>query len=206
VFLIVLLLLFLAITIVVKLYSIEEFEAFFSKQLQARQNPILNWYMLFISFFGERPIAITMIAATTAGFLYFGYVREGFYIMLTAVASIINYFLKMIFNRPRPTDQLVEIIAGAENQSFPSGHTVHYVVFFGMLMIMSVRLKSMPAWLRLFIFLFSMVMILSVPFSRVYLGAHWTSDVMAGFIIGILILSVLLSFYFRSTNKVIMRE
>jgi membrane-associated phospholipid phosphatase len=196
-----LVLVFLLITSVILIYSPEEFEAVFSRRLQERRHPLLDFYMKFISFFGQRYIPIYKILIVAAVFLLFGYIKEGIFMLLTSIASIFNMGLKLLINRPRPSDELVEILIHVQYQSFPSGHVVHYVVFFGMLMVLVLRIRKIKAWIRVLIAIICLNLILSVPFSRVYLGAHWISDVTAGFIAGILMLTLFLYLYFKNSGK-----
>lgn len=191
---------FLALTAFVLIFSPSEFEAVLSRELQEDRNPLMDGYMKMVSLFGENETAVPMIAATAAAFAVFGYFKEGIFIILTSLASVINFGVKLLVNRQRPTDDLVAVLIEVRHQSFPSGHTVHYVVYFGLLMILVFRIRKLALWFRLLVAFFCLTLIFSVPFSRVYLGAHWTTDVTAGFIEGLLILSALLYFYFKKSH------
>ena len=191
---------FLALTAFVLFFSPSEFEAILSRELQEDRNPLMDWYMKTVSLFGENEVAVPMIAATAVAFAAFGYFKEGIFIILSSLGSVINFGIKLLVNRQRPTDDLVAVLTEVHHQSFPSGHTVHYVVYFGLLMILVFRIRKIALWFRLVVALLCLALIFSVPFSRVYLGAHWTTDVTAGFIEGLLILSALLYFYFGKSH------
>lgn len=96
--------------------------------------------------------------------------------------SVINLTLKAIFQRPRP--QLFEWrTPSAGHSSFPSGHSMTAVAVFATLAYLIVRLQPTRALRRLTLLL-AAVVILLIGLSRLYLGVHYPSDVLGGFVVG----------------------
>lgn len=111
--------------------------------------------------------------------------------MLAVVPAgmLLNVGLKHLFQRPRPV--LEEPLVHLGTFSFPSGHAVASTVFYGAL-CMLVFLHARSAGTRALAALAAAAMVLLVAFSRIYLGAHYLSDVVAGVCVGMLcVLSVL---------------
>ena len=96
-------------------------------------------------------------------------------------ASIVNTFLKSLLHRPRP--ELVPHLAAVSNASFPSGHAMisaaTYLTIAAMLCEAQPRLSA-----RIFLMAFAGVVVILVGCSRIYLGVHWPSDVLAGWCLG----------------------
>jgi membrane-associated phospholipid phosphatase len=184
------------------LFCSTSLEIAISRELQEEKHPVLTAYMQFVSWFGYNQTAIPTILLTALLFSLFSYWREALFTLLTSLASVINSGLKLLIDRPRPTADVVEIYSTLQTNSFPSGHVVHYVVFFGFLLIVLYRLHRLNTYLRLVLALFFVLLIFSVPFSRMYLGAHWFIDVLAGFFLGLILLSGLLYFYFPANKRV----
>lgn len=91
--------------------------------------------------------------------------------------------LKETIARPRPSPELAQVLVLEPGFSFPSGHALSIVLIGGIVALLVRRLahQHRQAWLGLitiFIFL--------VGYSRIYLGVHWLSDVVAGFVVGLL--------------------
>jgi undecaprenyl-diphosphatase len=110
-----------------------------------------------------------------------------FALMATAV---LNTGLKTLFGRERPPWR--DIVIDEPSHSFPSGHSMGAVVAFGLLAYFVVLALS-DRRERVAVFALAGALVLSIGFSRVYLGAHYFSDVVAGFAVGGAWLSVCIS-------------
>ncbi len=95
-------------------------------------------------------------------------------------ASVVNAVLKLIFHRPRPELAFVHL----DTYSFPSGHAAASSATFTVMAYLLARRHS-STWARIWIGLGAAVAIALVGFSRLYLGAHYLSDVLAGISFGI---------------------
>lgn len=105
--------------------------------------------------------------------------REAKLFTLTMIgAALLNITLKLTFKRTRPTP-FFDLLP-PETYSFPSGHSLASCCFFGALAaIITARVKRKR--LRAIIWFLASVMFLSIGLSRIYLGVHHTTDVIAGF-------------------------
>lgn len=93
--------------------------------------------------------------------------------------SLLNVTLKLTFKRARPTPFFD--LTPPETYSFPSGHSLASACFFGALAaILSTRIEKKRR--RMFVWIACSIMFLSIGFSRIYLGVHHTTDVIAGFV------------------------
>jgi len=102
-----------------------------------------------------------------------------FVLLVVQGAMLLNLLAKHMFQRARPTfdDPLVTLVT----YSFPSGHVVASTVFYGTLAVLLISQK--PAHHRaVYIFPVAFTMVILVAFSRMYLGAHYLSDVLAAFL------------------------
>lgn len=112
--------------------------------------------------------------------VYFWWKRAPYWLLATAIGipggMLLNVLLKSIFMRARPSFQ--EPILTLSTYSFPSGHTAASTMLYGLLAAYLVCLtRAWPA--RLLIVLGAVLMVVLVGVSRMYLGAHYFSDVLA---------------------------
>lgn len=106
-------------------------------------------------------------------------------------ASVVMYFLKEGFYRERPT---LDTLVNASLSSFPSGHSMISVVFYGFV-IFYIWQVSKSLSFRISSTAFFIVLIAMICWSRIYLGAHFASDVLAGIVAGVGWLSTSLLIY-----------
>jgi undecaprenyl-diphosphatase len=110
-------------------------------------------------------------------------------VLLCAIPMTAGFFLKEVVGRARPE----YFLTGAEpgTQSFPSGHSLFAMVFGGLLIFLVEDLVHSPPVRRTLQFALALL-ILAVGASRVYLGVHWPSDVLGGYLFGGMSLLILL--------------
>jgi membrane-associated phospholipid phosphatase len=99
---------------------------------------------------------------------------------------VINYFMKLSFQRQRPPDPLIEPL---QNFSFPSGHATSGFIFYGLLVYLLWKSKLNQVYKYMLSSLLVLIALL-IGFSRIYLKLHYLSDVLAGFCIGFAWLAV----------------
>lgn len=186
---------FLSITAVVVIFPSNTIDLQFTLKIQAYQNAFLDKLMIGISLFGHFQVSVPMVVITALVFLVFKKEKEALFIFFTMGSSIISSAVKYFVNRPRPSKNLVRVIEVTHQQSFPSGHTLFYTVFFGFIIYLMFRLNEANFYLRLIVGLMCAFMVIFVFFSRIYLGAHWLSDVLAGYLLGIICLYAVIYFY-----------
>jgi membrane-associated phospholipid phosphatase len=192
---------FLLLSCLVVLNPPSAFDLKISTKVQARQSELLDSSMKFVSWFGTMPKSLIMVLLTAVLFYVFKYKREAGFTLLTLLSGVVSSGLKLLLNRPRPTEDLVRIVEHANQQSFPSGHTLFYTIFFGFMIVVMSYVKTIPQALRIVIVFVSALLVFFIPMSRVYLGAHWFTDVLGGFILGILCLSLLGYLYLFPIKK-----
>lgn len=101
------------------------------------------------------------------------------------IVGVLNVLLKIIVRRPRPED--INIITES-GFSFPSGHAMMSIALYGMLIYFVYKFIKNKG-LKIFLMILLGALILLIGASRIYLGVHYFSDVLAGYLIGYAILS-----------------
>lgn len=192
---------FIILSFLVVQYPVPNLDVQISLFVQKIQSPILDQIMLGISFFGELPWSLIMVLIVASIFFIAKFRREAYFITSILSSGLVILGIKNIINRPRPTEFYVRLVEINRFQSFPSGHVMSYILFFGFIIILMKNLKSIPNSIRQTATYISLFLMLLIPFSRVYLGAHWLSDTIGGFILGLICLYPICYFYFKKKRE-----
>ncbi|PAW93319.1 hypothetical protein CKK33_07315 [Mucilaginibacter sp. MD40] len=188
---------FVSLSVFVHIYPDLSIDLRLSRDIQRHQNSFIDALMYAISTPGYMPESVIMVGLTALLFFLCKYKKAAGFILLTGVSGLVSTIVKVLVNRPRPSDTLVRIVKKTAQQSFPSGHVLFYVVFFGFMMLLMMQLEGVPKWIKYPIIVISAFLIFTIPVSRIYLGAHWFTDVVGGFLLGLICLYVLSWFYLR---------
>ena len=149
------------------------------KALESIRNPVLNWIMQAFTFLGEETVFMVL------AIILFWCVDKwkGYYLLTTGfLGTIPSQTMKLIWRVPRPwvRDPSFTVVesaqSGATGYSFPSGHTQGATCTF-----LGIARTTKRSWLRWIM----IVVVLLVGFSRMYLGAHYPSDVVVGLVLGV---------------------
>lgn len=126
---------------------------------------------------------LTFAVAVVAGYLWLTGAPQKAMFLVAAVlmGSWINRLLKFSFARPRP--EIAGQVAWLTPESFPSGHTANSAIVYLTLGMMLARVETSYA-VKVFIFGICVAVTLMIGMSRVYLGVHWPTDVLAGWAVG----------------------
>ena len=134
--------------------------------------------------------AIFLIVLTIVLFILIKNKKIGISIFSNLVIiTILNQLLKRILQRPRPTEYRIIEETG---YSFPSGHSMVSMAFYGYLIYLIYRYVK-NKYIKCISIAFLSVLICSIGVSRIYLGVHYTSDVLGGFLVSISYLILFIS-------------
>jgi membrane-associated phospholipid phosphatase len=174
-----------------------------TREFQENQAPWLSETMIAVSYLGYNIPLFTLLIILTAIIFWTLRLRlEAIMVLgLSIVSSLLNTLIKILVARPRPTASLVEVIQAASGQSFPSGHVMSYLAYFGLLFSLGIILFRGKRWWRMLLLIIPALFVVLVGPSRIYLGDHWASDVLGAYLIGGVLLGLTLYLYLRLKEK-----
>ncbi|MCC6306866.1 MAG: PAP2 superfamily protein [Bacteroidetes bacterium ADurb.BinA245] len=150
-------------------------------------NTTITHFMRFITFYGNHSFLVPANLLMIVVLLYYKQKKWATANAIAALAGVgLMSMLKKILARPRPSHPLVE---GISNFSFPSGHAMMSLLFYGMLILLCLQFLNNKAYKTVAIFLL-VTIILLIGFSRLWLRVHFITDVLAGYAIGLCWLSI----------------
>lgn len=153
------------------------------------RTPMLNAIAQVVTFLGSE-LWLAAVTVTAAGVLFIcaERFRAAVVIVSMATSAASTVVIKLVVNRPRP-GALEELGAPEASFSFPSGHTLNSTVCYGIIALMALPLSTSRT-ARVAIGSMVGALIIAVGSSRLYLGYHWVTDVLAGWTLGLSILAL----------------
>jgi membrane-associated phospholipid phosphatase len=149
--------------------------------LHVHATPLANTFFLAITRFG---LEILWLAVILFG-IYFAYKRQWNFLLMLVVTmlggELLNSSLKFFFSRPRPVFD--DPIITALHYSFPSGHAMLSFIGYGLLAYYLVA-RTPSKLRRLLIITAAVLLVALIGLSRIYLGVHYLSDVIAAYAAG----------------------
>lgn len=161
--------------------SLQRFDSNIRAMVHEYANPELTQVMQTLSFLGSLSFLSGLFLFLIAIFLARKLRRAAIWFTVAVVGSVIlDAILKLAFHRARPVPFFGTDPA---SYSFPSGHAMSSLCFYGVLAgLISSQVNSLPA--RILIWIASVTLIAGIGLSRIYLGVHYPTDVIAGYLAG----------------------
>jgi membrane-associated phospholipid phosphatase len=167
-----------------------------TRSFQQNRNPWLRMTMSAISYPGSSPLLPALVILTTAFCWLAGSRLEAIMVSgLSIVSLLLNLLLKFQIGRPRPTANFVHIFQPEKGYSFPSGHVMAYIAYWGLLFAFGVIIFKGKHWWRTALLVTSATLVVLIGPSRVYLGDHWASDVLGAYLISETLLGLAVAIY-----------
>lgn len=168
-----------------KHYAFFPFDLYITRAIQLINYPFFEQLMLFISWSGN--VYQTIISIAVASLLFYIKGKKEFAVGVfasTIGVVAISESLKIIVGRPRPDPTLIhQIESFIRDDSFPSGHVLFAMGFYGFMLFAAFTLIKNKN-LRRVVSGVVLAVIILMGVSRIYLGSHWFSDTLASYLIG----------------------
>jgi membrane-associated phospholipid phosphatase len=174
-----------------------KFDHAITVRIQQQKAPWFSRLMHIVSWPGFPPQSRIIPWTLPAFLLILGYPFEALFQLLGWGTGFISFMIKRAIRRPRPNHPAINVVAAnIGGSSFPSGHVINYIGVYGFFLFL-VHTYVKAAWIRKPIEVVLGSMIGLVGLSRIYLGHHWLTDVLASYLLGFSYLIGLISVYRR---------
>lgn len=164
--------------------AVAALDARVSVAVQAWRSPSMTLLFHSATTLGNVAVMSAITAVTVLLLWWRGRSAEGLLLgIVVGAGAAISTFVKHAAERPRP-DAANAIIELPASYSFPSGHTMASMLYFGVLAYVAVRRTTWQPWVKALSVLGCVLAAVTIGVSRVYLGVHWPSDVLASWLLG----------------------
>jgi membrane-associated phospholipid phosphatase len=195
------LLVYTVLAVLAHRYAYFDWDVRLARAIQSISIPGFASFMYVLSELGSGWIPVILVGSIGAALLIKGLKLEAAIVVIGAsLGAAMNSLLKVIIGRPRPPDTLVTVVRHYAHDSFPSGHVTFFVEFFGFLLFLTFVLLKKPFPRRTLIFALT-VFISLIGVSRVFMGAHWPSDVAGAYLAGGAWLMLMIEIYRQGKTK-----
>lgn len=161
----------------------QQFDVAVLQWMGRHHTPLLTQLATELTYLGTGTVVFTIVAVA-ALFLWHTEHKHSARLLLAAVAGniLLNGMLKLWFSRPRP--DVFDWQTHAASSSFPSGHAMSATVCYGTVAYLVMRLQK-HHWSRVLTGTAAVILIILICTTRLYLGVHYPSDVIAGMLVGL---------------------
>jgi len=143
----------------------------------------LEQTMIELTALGGHPLLVVIVSIVIGFLLVSGKPGPALFVFLSITSgTLVSHLLKLVYDRPRP--DIVEHLVSIHTPSFPSGHATMSAVVYLTLAALIVRLVESNV-VRAYVLGVAIFLTFLVGMSRIYLGVHWPSDVVAGWALGV---------------------
>ncbi len=178
---------FLVLAIFARFYDYFPSDVFIAHRIQNIDVSGFGGYVDFVNFIGGDVFYVILVLIIAAAFALARSWFEAGLLLITIGPRVANSIVKQAVERPRPSPDLLHVVHHDSSYSFPSGHTVGTAALFGVLFFVVPAVVS-PRPLRWLLQLGCLLLIASAGPARVYIGVHWPSDVLGGYLLALLFL------------------
>jgi len=171
-------------------------------ELQEQASPFFDVLMQGVSYLGEAPMVMALTFIAVMAFVLRRQWLEAFFMLATTSNILLTFGLKEIIQRVRPFPLHVnanDFLQNINQYSYPSGHVLFFVVFFGFFAYLA--WINFAGSVRIIVIAICAALIFLIGPSRVFLRAHWFSDVIGSYIIGTIWLLILIFAHQQMTRK-----
>jgi membrane-associated phospholipid phosphatase len=172
-----------------------------TRAIQAIRAPWLDPLLSAVTWAGMPPQVMVIVGAIVLGLFLVGLRVEALFTLLSALGGAgLWYAVAAMVERPRPSPELVRVAHDLPYSSFPSGHALNLTAILGFLLYL-VYTSLDPGWVRRGLMTLCVLPVLVIGFARIRDGAHWPSDVLGGYLLGGLLLTVMIVLYQRARQR-----
>lgn len=174
--------LFIELTDTLESETLSSWDTAITDYVLSYRNPVLTKYFMFVTDVGDL-YGYLIVLGIFFGVSFFVFKKWKYVLQTTfvlALASVSNVILKRFIDRARPS---IEHLVSVETLSYPSGHAMSAMAFYGFLIYLFTQFK-MNRFLKIASITVLAILLLSIGISRIYLGVHFPSDIAGGFIAG----------------------